>query len=129
MSISSHETVTKMVGGLLAARGHEPELLLQHLIAIQQAYSFVPEVAIDTLSAAMGVTRSRIRAAIDFYAFLHAEARGDFDILFSDNITDRMAGSEALRDQLCQRLGVTPEIPRADGRVTVGLTSCTGLCH
>ena len=128
MSISSHETVTKMVGGLLAARGHEPELLLQHLIAIQQAYSFVPEAAIDALSAAMGVTRSRIRAAIDFYAFLHAEARGDFDILFSDNITDRMAGSEALRDQLCQRLGVTPEIPRADGRVTVGLTSCTGLC-
>ena len=128
MSISSHKAVTKMVGGLLAARGHEPELLLQHLIAIQQAYSYVPEAAIDALSAAMGVTRSRIRASIDFYAFLHTRPRGVFDILFSDNITDRLQGSEGLRARLCKGLGVTLGEPRSDGRVTVGLTSCTGMC-
>ncbi|MGB7550618.1 MAG: NADH-ubiquinone oxidoreductase-F iron-sulfur binding region domain-containing protein [Chromatiaceae bacterium] len=128
MSFSSHKTVTKMVGGLLAARGHEPELLLQHLIAIQQAYSYVPETAIDALSAAMGVTRSRIRASIDFYSFLHTRPRGVFDILFSDNITDRLQGSEGLRARLCNGLGVTLGEPRSDGRVTVGLTSCTGMC-
>ena len=128
MSFSSHKTVTKMVGGLLAARGHEPELLLQHLIAIQQAYSYVPETAIDALSAAMGVTRSRIRASIDFYSFLHTRPRGVFDILFSDNITDRLQGSEGLRARLCNGLGVTLGDPRSDGRVTVGLTSCTGMC-
>jgi [NiFe] hydrogenase diaphorase moiety large subunit len=74
MSISSHEAVTRMVSRLLAAHGHEPELLLQHLIAVQQAFSYVPPAAVEALSAAMGVTRSRILASIDFYAFLHAPA-------------------------------------------------------
>ena len=117
-----------MVSRLLAAHGHEPELLLQHLIAVQQAFSYVPPAAVEALSAAMGVTRSRILAAIDFYAFLHLRPRGDFDILFSDNITDRMLGSEGLRAQLCKRLGVGLEELRGDGRVTIGLTSCTGMC-
>ena len=127
MPLSSHEVINRMVTGLLTSRGHAPELLLQHLIAIQQACSHVPESAVDLLSQAMGVTRSRIRACIDFYAFLHARPRGDYDILFSDNITDRMAGSEALRDQLTTRLGVRLDQTRGDGRVTVGLTSCTGM--
>ncbi len=128
MSISSHEPVTAMVARLLASRGHGPELVLQHLIAIQQAFSHVPRAAVDALSTAMGVTRSRILAAIDFYAFLHARPRGDFDILFSDNITDRMLGSEGLCARLCKRLGVGLGEPRGDGRVTIGLTSCTGMC-
>ncbi len=128
MSISSHEAVTRMVSRLLATHGHEPELLLQHLIAVQQAFSYVPPAAVEALSAAMGVTRSRILASIDFYAFLHARPRGDFDILFSDNITDRLLGSEGLRARLCKRLGVGLDELREDGRVTIGLTSCTGMC-
>ena len=128
MPFSSPEAVKRMVAGLLTFGGKEPEHLLQHLIAIQQAYSHVPEVAIEALSTAMGVTRSRIHACIDFYAFLHARPRGDYDILFSDNITDRMLGSEALCQRLCQRLAVTRDETRADGRVRVGLTSCTGMC-
>jgi len=74
------------------------------------------------------VTRTQVRAAIRFYAFLHETPRGDFDILLSDNITDRMVGNQRLIGLLCDRLGVRPGIPRPDGRVTVGPTSCTGMC-
>ena len=124
----TQDAVTRKVADLLAEEGLEPERLLQHLIALQHTFSHVPETAMGALSAALGVPRSRIRAAVDFYAFLHAEPRGNFDILFSDNITDRLAGSEALRDRLCQRLGVRLGEPRPDGRVTVDLTSDTGMC-
>ena len=123
----TQDAVTRKVADLLAEEGLEPERLLQHLIALQHTFSHVPETAMGALSAALGVPRSRIRAAVDFYAFLHAEPRGNFDILFSDNITDRLAGSEALRDRLCQRLGVRLGEPRPDGRVTVDLTSDTGM--
>jgi len=54
--------------------------------------------------------------------------RGDFDIWFSDNITDRMLGNIKLLKSLCKKLGVKRGVPRADGRVTVDLTSCTGMC-
>jgi len=120
--------IERVLRGSLAALGTGPETVLQHLIVLQQAFSHVPAAAIERLVAAVGVTRAQILAAVDFYAFLSLTPRGRFDIRFSDNITDRMRGSEALLAQLCRALGVRPGEPRADGRVSVDRTSCTGMC-
>jgi len=128
MSIPPTHLVNGFIADSLAIRGSDPEHLLQYMIAIQQVFSCVPEAAINQLSAVLGVTRTQIRAAIDFYAFLHARPRGDFDIYFSDNITDRMLGNQRLLRLLCERLGVALGDTRDDGRVTVDLTSCTGMC-
>jgi [NiFe] hydrogenase diaphorase moiety large subunit len=128
MSIPTSEQVAEFVAASLRQRGRDPDHLLQHLIAAQYAFSFVPTRVIDGLAEALAVTRAQVRAAIAFYAFLHETPRGQFDILFSDNITDRMLGNQRLMGLLCERLGVKPGVPRADGRVTVDLTSCTGMC-
>lgn len=112
----------------LDVRGRVPENLLQHLIAVQRRYGWVPPPAVEALSSALDVTRAQVRAAIAFYAFLHDRPRGDFDILFSDNITDRMLGNQRLLALLAERLGMGTDENRADGRVTLGLTSCTGMC-
>jgi len=122
------DQVARVVSDSLVKWGRDPDHLLQHLIAVQHRCSFVPDEAVERLAAELGVTRSRIRAAVDFYAFLHERPRGDFDILFSDNITDRMVGSTCLMQRLCERLGVEPGVTRADGRVAVDFTSCTGMC-
>ncbi|WP_295392866.1 NAD(P)H-dependent oxidoreductase subunit E [uncultured Thiodictyon sp.] len=112
----------------LGRRGRVPEHLLQHLIAVQQRFGWVPPVAVESLAAELDVTRTQVRAAIAFYAFLHERPRGDFDILFSDNITDRMLGNRHLLARLAKQLGMGTHETRADGRVTLGLTSCTGMC-
>jgi [NiFe] hydrogenase diaphorase moiety large subunit len=49
-------------------------------------------------------------------------------VLFSDNVTDRMQGSEPLMAQMCHRLWVEPGKVSEDGLVSVATTSCTGLC-
>lgn len=124
----SSEQVAGFVAESLVRRGRDPEHLLQHLIAVQHRFSHVPDLAVVTLAAELGVTRTQIRAAVDFYAFLHDELRGDFDVLFSDNITDRMLGNRRMMERLCGRLGLEPGATRSDGRVTVDVTSCTGMC-
>jgi [NiFe] hydrogenase diaphorase moiety large subunit len=125
---SAAAEIDRVLDASLAALGWGPEMVLQHLIALQQRFSHIPAPAIDRLVERVGVTRAQIRAAVDFYAFLHLRPRGRFDIRFSDNITDRMQGSQALLDQLCAALGVRAGEPRADGRVTVDRTACTGMC-
>ncbi|MGB5737138.1 MAG: NADH-ubiquinone oxidoreductase-F iron-sulfur binding region domain-containing protein [Thiohalocapsa sp.] len=112
----------------IARYGQGPDSVLQHLIAFQQAFSFIPPAALDRLVQAIDITHAQLLAAVDFYAFLHLKPRGAYDILFSDNITDRMLCNRRLLRQLCDLLGVMPDQPRGDGRVTVGLTSCTGMC-
>jgi [NiFe] hydrogenase diaphorase moiety large subunit len=124
----SAEQIARVVERSLARLGRRPEHVLQHLIALQQQFSHVPEAGIVALTEALDVTRAQCLAAIDFYAFLHRSPRGQYDILLSDNITDRLLGNQRLMQLLCDRLGVDLGVPRADGRVSVDFTSCTGMC-
>ncbi len=128
MGESADSQVQAFVARSLESRGLAPEHLLQHLIAVQQQFGWVPPSAVDALAAALDVAHAQVRGAVAFYAFLHDQPRGDFDILFSDNITDRMLGNQRLVGLLAERLGLALDEPRADGRVTIGLTSCTGMC-
>jgi [NiFe] hydrogenase diaphorase moiety large subunit len=117
-----------LIGQLTGGTGADPGQLLQHLCEIQYRYSCIPERAIGLLAARLELPETRVTGVIDYYSFLHTTPRGDFDILFSDSITDQMLGSRELLQRLCERLGVGRGIPRADGRVTVDTTSCTGIC-
>jgi len=122
------QNLDNFIDKLLADSDDSPTRLLQHLIAIQQQYSHVPDEAIQVLSKRLDIPPVQIHSVIEFYAFLHRRARGDYDIRFSDNITDRMLGNRGLFRGMCRKLGVKPGVPRADGKVTVAMTSCTGLC-
>jgi len=121
-------SLESFVNGLLSTTGNSPDRLLQHLCAIQNHFSHIPADAVQFLSEQLDTPPVQIYAIIDFYAFLHRNARGSFDIRFSDNITDRMLGNKDLLKSMCKKLGVEPGIPRKDGKVTVDLTSCTGIC-
>lgn len=111
-----------------AAHGAGRSSLLQYLCQLQHRFSYIPGQAITQLATLLQLPETEIRGVIGFYSFLHEQARGDYDILLSDNITDHLLGSRQLLQQLCNRLGVEPGVPRADGRVTVDTTSCTGIC-
>lgn len=116
------------INGLIAETGGTRDRLLQLLGEIQFRYSHIPAEAVQLLANQLCIPTVHILAVIDFYAFLHRQARGMYDILFSNNITDRMLGNIHLFKSLCKKLAVNPGVPRSDGRVSVDLTSCTGIC-
>ena len=116
------------IAGLLSDTDKGHERLLQALCAIQRRYSFIPEKAIHLLTEKLHLPSDEILSVISFYAFLHTKPRGDFDVLFSNNITDTMRGSKGFLATLCDRLGVKLGVTSADNRVTIDLTSCTGIC-
>ncbi|MCW8908319.1 MAG: NAD(P)H-dependent oxidoreductase subunit E [Sedimenticola sp.] len=105
----------------------EPTNLLQMLIALQQQFNHIPHDAIDQLADALALSPGDIRGVIGFYSFLHTRPRGDYDILFSDNITDRMLGSRKLALQLAATLEMEAGTTRNDLRVSLDCTSCTGM--
>ncbi len=113
---------------ILATWPASPQNLLQVLRAIQARYGHVPAAAIDTLVQRWGLSYAAVRSVISFYHFLSLTPRGRYTVYLSDSVTDRMLGNEALLTRLCQRLGVTEGLTRADGLVSVHRTSCTGLC-
>jgi len=115
------------VSNLLNEFHHDPNNLLQVLIRIQDRYSRVSIENQEHVAVGLGIPRTQVDAVVQFYAFLSETSRGTYHILLSNNITDLMLGKRSLMHQLCRELGVQPGQPRADGRVTVDNTSCTGM--
>jgi [NiFe] hydrogenase diaphorase moiety large subunit len=74
------------------------------------------------------IPRTRIVDAVEFYSFLSGTPNGRYEIRISDCIIDHMAGKKELTDYLSHKLGVAVGGVRGDGRVSLGNTSCTGLC-
>ncbi|MEY2700202.1 MAG: hypothetical protein RIQ52_957 [Pseudomonadota bacterium] len=107
---------------------HNPFHLLQILREAQESFGYIHPDAIDEIGRALQLPRASIEGVASFYSHLYLEPRGVYRILFSDNITDRMLGSEALLERLCQQLWVEPGKVSEDGLVSVDRTSCTGLC-
>ena len=113
---------------VLDQRPREPQALVQVLRELQARLGWLPRAALLHVAHALGVTLAQVEGVAGFYRFLHLRPVGRYRVLFSDNVTDRMLGSEALMADLCRRLGVAPGQTSQDGLASIDKTSCTGLC-
>ncbi|MCM2312909.1 MAG: NAD(P)H-dependent oxidoreductase subunit E [Steroidobacteraceae bacterium] len=108
--------------------GHDPTGLVQILREVHEQFGCLPGSALTLVARLLRIPYSRAKGVASFYSFLNEEPLGTYRILFSDNITDRMAGSERLMEAMCHRLWAEPGKVSEDGLVCIERTSCTGLC-
>ncbi|PKO60074.1 MAG: NADP oxidoreductase, partial [Betaproteobacteria bacterium HGW-Betaproteobacteria-18] len=113
---------------LLTRHRCDPHALVQILRELQASNGWLPRPALSQIANALGLPLAHVEGVAGFYRFFHTQPVGAYRVLFSDNITDRMLGSDALLRQLCGLLKVAPDQTRADGLVSIATTSCTGLC-
>jgi [NiFe] hydrogenase diaphorase moiety large subunit len=113
---------------LVARRGADPHALVQLLREAQGLHGWLPRDILGHLARALRLDLAHVEGVAGFYRFFHTQPVGRTRLLFSDNITDRMLGSQALMARLCTLLGVEPGRMRDDGLVSVATCSCTGLC-
>ncbi len=116
------------VGEVIERHGADATRLVQMLIELQEGRGWLPPPLISELARHLGLSRARVEGVAAFYSFLHLRPVGEYRVLFSDNITDRMQGSEALLDYLAGKLWVEKGRVSEDGLLSIDTTSCTGLC-
>jgi len=122
------EAVAGVVDRVVARYRRDASNMVQILREIQEACDWISPEAIDRLQATLGVPRTKIEGVAGFYSFFYTEPRGKYRVLFSDNITDRMLGSKAMMDRLCNSLWIERGKVSEDGLVSVAQTACTGMC-
>jgi [NiFe] hydrogenase diaphorase moiety large subunit len=113
---------------LLARHRSNPTHLLQILRELQESRGWIDPESIDLLADRLDLPRARIEGVVGFYSFLHDKPVGQYRLLFSDNITDRMLGNQDLLEYLCHKLWAERGHVSEDGLVSIDTTSCTGLC-
>ena len=112
----------------LKRHGDDPGRLVQILRDVQAQYGHVAQRAIEVLAERLDLPVGSVESTLDFYSFLTRQPTGAYRILFSDNITDRMLGNQAIFDHMARRLGVKRGEVTADGLASLDTTSCTGMC-
>jgi [NiFe] hydrogenase diaphorase moiety large subunit len=120
--------ISRMLTPILARHGGDASRLLQVLLEVQDAYHYIPSVAIDHIAAHLGVPRVNVEGVAGFYSFFSTQPVGEYRLLFSGNITDQMLGKDELMQYLCNKLWIEPGKVSEDGLVSVDSTSCTGMC-
>ncbi|MBX3677356.1 MAG: NAD(P)H-dependent oxidoreductase subunit E [Rhodocyclaceae bacterium] len=113
--------------GIVERWGKDPANMVQILRDVQESCGTIPSDTLDQLAKLLDVPRVRIEATASFYHFFHAESHGAYEILFSDNIIDHMAGKGELKRYLCERLWLEPRKLSEDGLVYVDDTADIGL--
>ncbi len=113
--------------GIVARWHNDPANLVQILRDVQESCGTIPSDTLDRLARLLDVPRVRIESTASFYAFFHAESHGAYEVLFSGNIIDHMAGREALKQYFCERLWLEPKKLSEDGLVYVDDTADIGL--
>jgi [NiFe] hydrogenase diaphorase moiety large subunit len=116
------------IHALLDRHGRARHRLVQILRELQQQRLWLSRDKLRAVAAGLGVSVAHVEGVAGFYRFFCLRPVGQYRLLFSDNITDRMLGSQELLHQLSGRLRVEPDAVRADGRVSLSTTSCTGMC-
>jgi [NiFe] hydrogenase diaphorase moiety large subunit len=113
----------------IAARYHcDPTALLQILRDAQEIEGWLPPATISYLAEVLRLPRARVEGVVTFYSFLHLRRSGRYRVMFSDNITDRMAGNLELLERFCTSLWLEQGRASEDGLVRAETTSCTGMC-
>jgi [NiFe] hydrogenase diaphorase moiety large subunit len=117
-----------VLADILARHGRDPGRLLQILLDVQARFTRVPPEAVPKLAEALDLPIGEVESTVEFYSFLSRTPVGEYRILFSDNITDRMLGNQTIFDHMAKRLGVRAGKVSEDGLVSLDTTSCTGMC-
>ncbi len=115
------------VNECVARHGCDATRLVQILRDVQAARGALVPPMIDAVAQSLHMPRAQVLAAATFYHLLHTRSHGVYEILFSDNIIDRMQGKDALMAYLCERMWLEPGKVSEDGLVYVGSTSDIGM--
>jgi [NiFe] hydrogenase diaphorase moiety large subunit len=113
---------------LCERHGREPRCLLQILIEVQEIYRFIPPEAVTVIARHLHLPRVSVEGAAGFYSFLSLGPAGEYRVLFSDNVTDRMRGNQELMRHFCNTLWLEPGKVSEDQLVSTDFISCTGMC-
>ncbi|MDH2916475.1 MAG: NAD(P)H-dependent oxidoreductase subunit E, partial [Gallionella sp.] len=113
---------------IIAKYGTDATQLLQILREVQECAGYISPDTAAYLAQKLDIPIARIESVASFYSFLHLKPQGEYRVLFSDNITDRMLGSQTLMERMCQQMWLQPGKMSEDGLVSINTTSCTGMC-
>jgi NADH-quinone oxidoreductase subunit E len=101
---------------------------LPALHMVQEHFRCVPYRAMSEIAELLGIAPADVHDTMSFYGFFPQAPIGDVRVWICRSISCSLRGGDALLEHACQRLAIEPGGTSADGKVTVELAECLGIC-
>ena len=118
----------RVIEEIVSRNRSDASRLVQILREVQDCTGWLSPKVLTSIAEKLKISRAKVEGVAGFYSFFYLQPVGQYRILFSNNITDRMLGAPKLMAMMCRTLGVKPGNLSGDGVVSIDVTSCTGMC-
>jgi NADH:ubiquinone oxidoreductase subunit E len=106
----------------------QPGNLIPVLHELQDKMGHLTEEAMHEVSSWLSVPVSDVYGTASFYTMFSTEAKGDYIIRLCDSPPCHLEKSKTIRRALEKELGVKAGETTEDGKFTLEVVSCFGLC-
>lgn len=106
----------------------EPGAVIPILQEIQDAYGYIPPVALQRIAENMNVAASELFGIVTFYAQFRLEPLGKNLIKVCHGTACHLNGAERISLALSQEVGAKEGETSNDGQFTVERVACLGCC-
>jgi len=128
MLVSQQQRLQDEIRTLVAQHGKDRPALMPILQELQRKYASISDFAMQVVADELGIHPAEVYGVVTFYAFLHHEPRGRFQVRLCQTISCDLAGKARVARQLENELGIAFGETTADGRFSLEYASCLGMC-
>jgi NADH:ubiquinone oxidoreductase subunit E len=117
-----------LLDSILAERRSQPQQLVEVLQDVQEAFGYISEEAMTTVSRELGVPVIEVYRAANYYKAFSLSPRGEHVITVCMGTACHVRGATRMIDEVQGQLGIEPGGTTEDGMFTLECVNCLGAC-
>jgi len=118
----------KLIDKIIADNKNIPGSTMIILNELQSQIGFVSEPMQAYVAKKLRIPVSAVHGVVSFYSFFTTTPRGEHTVKFCMGTACYVGGTPQLIDKAKQVLGIEPGETTPDGKVTIELCRCVGVC-
>jgi NADH:ubiquinone oxidoreductase subunit E len=113
---------------ILKGRRSQPQQLVEVLQDVQEAFGYIPQEVMTTVSGELGVPLIEVSRVANFYKAFSLKPRGKHLITVCMGTACHVRGALRMLDEVEGQLGIEPGETTKDGMFTLERVNCLGAC-
>jgi formate dehydrogenase subunit gamma len=113
---------------IIAQHARREGALLPILHAVQEAFGCIPKAAVPQIAQALNLSRAEVHGVVSFYHDFRRTPPGRHVLKLCQAEACQSMGCRSLAAHVRDRLGIGLGETTPDGRVTLEVVYCLGLC-
>ncbi len=128
MAYKISEKINAKIDELLKIYPEKEAVLIPALHEVQKEAGWIPDDAIDALSARLGLPYARIKGVVTFYTMFNRAPVGKYHLQVCRNISCGFMGAREILRHLKEKLKIAEGETTGDGLFTLSTVECLGSC-